>query len=158
MIEDAPIGIAGSVILKKVIGGYSRLMSKEVAVRKQLIDKFVFTEVSGNKWVDNRRWAWNFKFYRTKFLMKAIFMCIFYLALRKQYREAFEFNLCLHEESSKRECISEMWAKTKGERDFTRMKSAEELYPFLISKSHYSTQNQERPSDGEEDCSKETGE
>lgn len=100
--ENSAVGIAGSVILKKAIDGYSQLFSKEVDLRNDLIEKLAYRKVTGDKWIDNRRFAWNIKFRKAKFLWKVLLLCIFAWRYPDPYVASFEMHLCMDGKSKKR--------------------------------------------------------
>lgn len=127
--EGIPISFSVPGILGGAIYGYSRLFSREVEIRKTIIDMAAYKEITGNRWRDNWRFQRNLRLYYTKIIFQTLSTIILYEEKPVWVKLAFEARLSKHAGTGFRERAMELAEKYNGEREFERLKEEEMALP-----------------------------
>lgn len=127
--ENWPVKISASYLMFQAITWTGRLFSKEIDIRKHLIDRLSFEETSNDARINHVRESWNLTFYRTSQIVRILILCYVYEYSEDFFKFSMEVGLTFREHPPL-DALDKAKAKYDGDTSLPIIRSKEKQYPY----------------------------
>jgi hypothetical protein len=127
--ESWPVRISASYLIFQAITWTGRLFSKEIDIRKHLIDRLAFEETSNDAQINHIRENWNLTFYRTSQIVRILVMCYVYEYSEDFFKFSMEVGFTFREHPPL-DALDKVKDKYGGDASLPIIESKKKQYPY----------------------------